>query len=235
MSTRRRASATTWSCERPAGPGGTARHRSCPPAPGSSPLLDELGPRTVGAARGGRPVQPADHDRHRQRPGRAGLGATSDRIPTTPAPPGLADRRRPRRAQHRSAAATRPRRRARSRRHAATPPRTSPPPWPCCPTSSRTTRSAEPRQRPTVRRSSHSSSSPAPCGPSPSRASSRSWASASSTRSSSRSPTSSAPRPSQVSLLFTSYMAVMGVAMLITGVVSSAHRRQAHAARSAWC
>src|SRR5215510_3774981 len=28
-------------------------------------------------------------------------------------------------------------------------------------------------------------------------------------------------RPSQVSLLFTSYMAVMGVAMLITGVVSS--------------
>ena len=40
--------------------------------------------------------------------------------------------------------------------------------------------------------------------------------------------------PSQVSLLFTSYMAVMGVAMLITGVVSSPDRRQAHAARSAW-
>ena len=36
--------------------------------------------------------------------------------------------------------------------------------------------------------------------------------------------------PSQVSLLFTSYMAVMGVAMLITGVVAEPDRPQAHAA-----
>ena len=36
--------------------------------------------------------------------------------------------------------------------------------------------------------------------------------------------------PSQVSLLFTSYMAVMGVAMLITGVGVEPDRRQAHAA-----
>ena len=36
--------------------------------------------------------------------------------------------------------------------------------------------------------------------------------------------------PSQVSLLFTSYMAVMGLAMLVTGWVSSRARRQAHPA-----
>ena len=41
--------------------------------------------------------------------------------------------------------------------------------------------------------------------------------------------------PSQVSLLFTSYMAVMGVAMLVTGVVSSRIGAEAHAARRAWC
>ena len=39
--------------------------------------------------------------------------------------------------------------------------------------------------------------------------------------------------PSQVSLLFTSYMAVMGVAMLITGVVVQPHRSEAHAAARA--
>ena len=37
--------------------------------------------------------------------------------------------------------------------------------------------------------------------------------------------------PSQVSLLFTSYMAVMGVAMLVTGVGLQPDRRQAHPAR----
>ena len=61
----------------------------------------------------------------------------------------------------------------------------------------------------------------APSGPSPSPASSPSWASAWSTRSSRPSPTTSGRAPRQVSLLFTSYMAVMGVAMLVTGVVSS--------------
>ena len=41
--------------------------------------------------------------------------------------------------------------------------------------------------------------------------------------------------PSQVSLLFTSYMAVMGVAMLITGCGLQPDRREAHPARPAWC
>ena len=39
--------------------------------------------------------------------------------------------------------------------------------------------------------------------------------------------------PSQVSLLFTSYMAVMGVAMLLTGVISSRWGREAHPAGGA--
>ncbi len=62
---------------------------------------------------------------------------------------------------------------------------------------------------------------PRPSGPSRSHPSSPSWASAWWIRSSNRSPTTSTRRRPQVSLLFTSYMAVMGVAMLITGVVSS--------------
>ena len=40
--------------------------------------------------------------------------------------------------------------------------------------------------------------------------------------------------PSQVSLLFTSYMAVMGVAMLVTGWVSSRIGAEADAAQRAW-
>ena len=66
-----------------------------------------------------------------------------------------------------------------------------------------------------------SGSSPCACGPSPSRASSRSWASASSTRSCPSSPSSSQATPVQTELLFTSYLLVTGLAMLVTSWVSS--------------
>ncbi len=60
-------------------------------------------------------------------------------------------------------------------------------------------------------------------------ASSRSWASASSTRSCRRWPSSSRATPAQVSLLFTSYLLITAVAMLVTGWVSSRHRGEGHA------
>ena len=109
-----------------------------------------------------------------------------------------------------------------SRHDPTTPPRTSPRPSPCCATLLASDTDSIPRREPCDPRTTHrpprhrprasrqpgrSSSSRAPSGPSRSPASSRSWASAWSTRSSRRSRPSCTRRPSQVSLLFTSYMA----------------------------
>ena len=221
---------------RPPGPRRTPRARAAGRLPGPLAARRARPARHHRAGRA-RPLLAADHVRRRRRAGRARAGRQAAQPGGRPRQRGHADRPGPQRAGPRARASTAPPSPTASPPTRTTPPRTSPRPSPCSATSSTPTSRREPCEH--HPRSTHDAAPRPRRGTSP-RADRLGffdqpravWAVAFACVISFMGIGLVDPilksiadqldaTPSQVSLLFTSYMAVMGVAMLVTGVVSS--------------